>query len=309
MTKLRCACLILLLVPALLVQARPMSGPGTVQAQVMADDGHSLTVWSRVPAQPRGSILLVHGLTWSSLPNFDLQVPGEAPDSRSVLAALAQAGYAAYAVDLRGYGGTARERDGWNTPARAEQDVLQALAWIAAQHPQLPPPVLLGYSNGAAVAMLVAQDHPGALSTLVLYGFPDDVDAPDPIKPEPTAPAPRDANTAAAAAEDFITAGAAPDAVRDAYVAQALAADPVHARWRSMGQFSYRPEQVHIPVLQIRGVNDPISTQVQNAHLYARLGSQDRTWVTLPHADHMALVEDSHTAWMQAIVAFLQRSR
>lgn len=306
---LRIVCLLLLLVTASGLHARPHPGPRTELAQVRADDGQTLAVWSRVPAQPRGTILLVHGRTWSALPNFDLQVADEPRDARSVLAALAQAGYAAYAVDLRGYGGSARDRSGWNTPARAVADVDAVLSWVAHQHPQLPPPALLGYSNGARVALLIAQQHPQAVSALVLYGFPDDVDAAPDTTPAPAQPL-RARTTAAAAGEDFITANAAPPGVRAAYVAQAVSADPVRTDWRAMEQFAFQPEQVTtLPVLLLRGVDDPIATQADNAHLYARLRSEDRSWVTLPHADHVAHVEDTHAAWVDAVVSFLRRPR
>ncbi|WP_184381387.1 alpha/beta hydrolase [Xanthomonas arboricola] len=306
---LRIVCLLLLLVTASGLHARPHPGPRTELAQVRADDGQTLAVWSRVPAQPRGTILLVHGRTWSALPNFDLQVADEPRDARSVLAALAQAGYAAYAVDLRGYGGSARDRSGWNTPARAVADVDAVLSWVAHQHPQLPPPALLGYSNGARVALLIAQQHPQAVSALVLYGFPDDVDTAPDTTPAPAQPL-RARTTAAAAGEDFITANAAPPSVRAAYVAQAVSADPVRTDWRAMEQFAFQPEQVTtLPVLLLRGVDDPIATQADNAHLYARLRSEDRSWVTLPHADHVAHVEDTHAAWVDAVVSFLRRPR
>ncbi|OBR72237.1 hydrolase [Xanthomonas arboricola] len=306
---LRIVCLLLLLVTASGLHARPHPGPGTELAQVRTDDGQTLAVWSRVPAQPRGTILLVHGRTWSALPNFDLQVANEPRDARSVLAALAQAGYAAYAVDLRGYGGSARDRSGWNTPARAVADVDAVLSWVARQHPQLPPPALLGYSNGARVALLIAQQHPQAVSALVLYGFPDDVDAAPDTTPAPAQPL-RARTTAAAAGEDFITANAAPPSVRAAYVAQAVSADPVRTDWRAMEQFAFQPEQVTtLPVLLLRGVDDPIATQADNAHLYVRLRSEDRSWVTLPHADHVAHVEDTHAAWVDAVVSFLRRPR
>ncbi|MFW3173917.1 alpha/beta fold hydrolase [Xanthomonas phaseoli] len=305
----RLVCLLLLSLVTVALRAHPQPGPGTVVSQVRTDDGQTLAVWSRVPAQPRGAIVLVHGRTWSALPNFDLQVPGEPRDARSVLATLAQAGFAAYAVDLRGYGGSPRDRTGWNTPARAVADVRSVLAWVAHTHPDVPPPALLGYSNGARVALLLAQQQPQAMSALVLFGFPDDVDAP----PAPEVPADRPVRaptTAAAAGEDFITAHAAPPAVRAAYVAQALAADPVRTDWRAMEQFAFHPEQVAtLPVLLLRGVDDPIATQADNAHLYARLRSEDRSWVTLPHADHVAQVEDSHAAWVDAVVSFLRRPR
>ncbi|MCD7098096.1 alpha/beta fold hydrolase [Stenotrophomonas sp. MMGLT7] len=309
MIRTACLALLLALLPSFAVQAQPQPGPQTRHWQVQADDGLPLSVWSRLPANPRGTILLVHGRTWSSLPNFDLQVPGEPADARSVLAAFAGAGYATYALDLRGYGGTPRDRSGWNTPDRAVADVTETLQWIARRHPQLPAPTLLGYSNGARLALLVAQAHPQALSASVLYGFPDDVDA-GVAQETSAAQPPRERTTAEGAASDFVVAGAFPPQVRDAYVAQALAADPVRSDWREQRQFRFRPEAVTtLPVLLIRGAHDPLATQEENAKLYARLGSEDRSWVTLPQADHVAHVEDGHAAWVGAIVDFLQRPR
>ena len=66
-----------------------------------------MAVWARRPAAPQGTVLLVHGRTWSSRPDFDLQVPGL---RRSVMQSLADRGFAAYAVDLRGYGETPRDQ-------------------------------------------------------------------------------------------------------------------------------------------------------------------------------------------------------
>lgn len=242
----RVVCLLLLLLAAAALHAQPQPGPVTVVSQVRTDDGQTLAVWSRVPAQPRGAIVLVHGRIWSALPNFDLQVLGEPRDARSVLAALAQAGFAAYAVDLRGYGGSPRDRTGWNTPARAVADVRSVLAWVAQTHPDVPPPALLGYSNGTRVALLLAQQQPQAMSALVLFGFPDDVDAP----PAPAVPADRPLRaptTAAAAGEDFIAANAAPPAVRAAYVAQALwlrtRCAPTGARWSSSPSIPSRSQR------------------------------------------------------------------
>ena len=84
----------------------------------MVSGGHSLALWEKRAPQPKRAIVLVHGRTWSSLPDFDLQVSGE---HRSLMDALVAKGYAVYALDLRGYGATARDRTGWNSPDQAAE--------------------------------------------------------------------------------------------------------------------------------------------------------------------------------------------
>src|SRR5437016_117537 len=80
-------------------QSRPEVG--SLERFTVTSDGHPMAVWGRRPANPRGSILLVHGMTWSTRPDFDLQVPGM---QRSVMSSFVAQGFAAYGVDLRGYG-------------------------------------------------------------------------------------------------------------------------------------------------------------------------------------------------------------
>src|SRR5262249_36682414 len=81
-------------------------GPGSLERFTVTSDGHPMAVWARRPVNPRGAILLVHGMTWSTRPDFDLQVPGL---QRSVMTSFAAQGFAAYGVDLRGYGETPRD--------------------------------------------------------------------------------------------------------------------------------------------------------------------------------------------------------
>src|SRR5262249_26098853 len=101
-----------------LLVAQPAAKPPLKHDVVV--DGHHFAVWEKRPAQPRAAILLLHGRTWSSLPNFDLQVPGE---RRSFMDALADTGLDVYALDMRGYGATPRDATGWLSPARAVTDV------------------------------------------------------------------------------------------------------------------------------------------------------------------------------------------
>src|SRR5262249_33539861 len=65
--------------------------PNTPERSTVTSDGHPITLWARKPPSgtaQKGSVLLVHGLTWSGRPDFDLQVPGLGLQ-RSVLASLA----------------------------------------------------------------------------------------------------------------------------------------------------------------------------------------------------------------------------
>jgi len=269
-------------------------------------DGHPMAVWARRPAAPRGAVLLVHGRTWSSLPDFDLQVPGL---ERSVLTSVAARGFAAYAVDLRGYGGTPRDRTGWITPRRSASDVLNVLAWVAAEHPALGPPALIGWSRGAMVGQMVAQLAPSRLSALVLFGFAYDpdlkfVDAAMPDEPV------RQRNTRAAALSDFISPDVTPPAVMEAFAEQALRADPVLADLRADGEFAMLdPAKVTVPTLVLFGARDPSVPHADAGKFFARLATPDKQMVSLPGADHAAQLEDTHDAWIAAVSAFLMKPR
>lgn len=294
-----------LLLLALLVA--PVAGmraqmPALEHFTVMAD-GHPLALWARRPAHPKGTILLLHGRTWSALPDFDLQVAGE---RRSVLANLAARGYAAYALDLRGYGSTPRDSTGWITPLRAAEDVRQALTFIAAKHQGAPRPVLLGWSNGAMVAQLVAQLHPEQLSALVLYGYPWDPD--DSVGEDPDGgAAPRQANSANDAAADFRSPAVTSRRMIAAYIAAAGRHDPIFAEWRFYDQFNaLNPERVRIPTLLLQGERDPEPREALK-RLFTRLGTTDKQWVTLKGGDHAALLEDTKPTFVDAIVGFIQK--
>jgi pimeloyl-ACP methyl ester carboxylesterase len=293
-------------------QARPILERREVRA-----DGHPLSVWSkRPPTAARGSILLVHGRTWSARPNFDLQVPGSRQNV-SLMDALVARGYAVYALDQRGYGGTPRDRTGWLTPERAERDVSTVLAWMTereragsgagARMESAARPVLLGYSRGAQVAMLVAQRHPEQLSGLVLYGYPDPAAAgATPAPPDPAVP-PRAHTTAAAAGEDFISPAVTPPGVKDAYVRTATMMDSIRADWRLESQFSaLDPALVRVPTLLLDGERDPYANASNHPAVFARLRTADRWWVVLPGADHAAHLE-LQGAFVNALVAFMER--
>jgi pimeloyl-ACP methyl ester carboxylesterase len=265
---------------------------------VTADDGFQLTLWRKAPAQPRRAILLIHGRTWSGRPDFDLQVPGE---SRSFMDALVAQGYAAYALDLRGYGATPRDPTGFLTPDRAAADVAAALRTIG-DHP-----VLFGWSRGSMVAQLTSQQHPELLSALILFGYPVDPDRKQPDQPDPDVPA-RIPTTAEAAASDFIAPNVISRRAIAAYVQAALAADPIKSDWRHDTEWNaLAPEAVHVPVLLLQAELDPLAKTDAHARLFTRLGTLDRQWVVIPRGDHAALLEDTAPRLITAIHGFLER--
>ena len=268
--------------------------------------GQQLAVWEKRPASSQKAVVLVHGRTWSSLPDFDLQVRGE---SCSVMDSLVARGYAVYALDLPGYGGSPRLASGWLSPNEAVDAVVATLKWVATHSGLHGQPALFGWSNGSRVAHLTAQRHPELLSDLILFGFPGDPAKRIEPAAEPAAP-PRAHTTAEAARSDFITPGSIEARVVEAFVAAALAADPVRTDWRRLEEWNETdPAKLTVPVLLLQGEADPVAPFEAQARSFAKFGNPDRQWIILPHSDHAALIENSHAAFIAAIANFLERPR
>lgn len=272
------------------------------QHTVMAD-GHPMALWEKSAENAQEPVLLVHGLTWSALPDFDLQVEGE---DLSLMDGLADEGYAVFAIDLRGYGQTPRDDSGWLTPDRSAQDLKIVLEWIIDRKQWKKKPHLLGWSLGSTRAQLLAQRHPELISSLTLYGYWLDDDEVFPQDDEHIVPK-RNENTAENAASDFITPGTISQKAIDAYVASALKADPIKADLRSRDHFhELDPAKVTTPTLIIRGEHDPIAPPDRQAKVYLRLGTGHKQWITVPDGDHAAHLETPRPYFIRALVSFLE---
>jgi len=282
-------------------------GPWCLSAELVRHtvdaDGHPLAVWEKSAAGASEAILLVHGRTWSALPDFDLQVDGE---NLSLMDGLVERGYAVYAVDLRGYGETPRDETGWVTPGRSAQDVAAVLSWIDARSDWRRKPHLFGWSMGSTISELAAETHPDAMSSLTLFGYWLDLDADIPPD-EPGIEPQRAANTAVAAASDFITPGSISDRAVAAYVAMALEKDPVRTDIRSYSDYNaLDPARLKMPVLVIVGEFDPLAPAERQAKLYQRIGTGHKQWVTVPGGDHAAFLEKPRDYFIHELVAFLE---
>ncbi len=295
----------LLLVPAPSALGQVLPGT-TATRHTVVSDGHPLAVWAKSLAAPRGIVVLIHGRTWSSLPDFDLQVPGE---ELSLMDGLAEAGFATYAVDLRGYGATPRDDTGWLSPDRAVADVARVLEWVGDRNKDSKPPFLFGWSLGSMVSQLTVQRHPDRVSGVVLFGYPFSISTRIPLGPEPGDP-PREATTAEGAASDFIAEGMISQRAIDTYVKVALAADPIRVDWSHRHQWSaLDPAAVTVPTLLIHGELDPFTPIESQMMIFALLGTADKQWVVVPGGDHAALLETSRSYFIKAMVSFLELPR
>lgn len=287
-----------------ILQTQVFAAP-LVEQQVTMDDGHKLTLYSHSADNPTGSILLIHGRTWSALPDFDLVT---AQENLSMMKALVKEGLAVYAVDLRGYGKTPRDKSGWNTPQRAAKDASMVLDHINSRHKTLKGTTVFGWSNGSLVAMLTAQKYPGKVKNLILYGFPMDTEATISDGPKVQVP-PRKPTTATAAAEDFILPGTISNQAVEAYVKAALLADPVRADWNKLSQWEQLDAaNILVPTLLLQAASDPLANMDADALFFKKLATKDKQWVILSNADHAALLESARFRLYHAVVSFMQWS-
>lgn len=263
-------------------------------------DGHPLTVWARIPQAPEATVLLLHGRTWSSLPDFDLEVEGE---SLSLMQALAREGIATYALDARGYGATPRDDSGWLDPDRMALDVVRVLEWLGDRTGA--PPAVMGWSYGSTTAHLAAQRRPDLVAGVALYGYWKDPDADLPAAESPDRP-PALPTTEAAARSDFIAPNAISERAIEAFVMAALAADPVRVDIRRADAFNaLAPDSLDVPTLVLQGALDPIAPSAAQARLFTRLGTDHKSWVVLAGCDHAAHLEHCMPRFVRTLSGFI----
>lgn len=140
----------------------------------------SLYLHAVIPTErPRRAVLLLHGATLASYV-FDLPIPEYSLQER-----LAAAGWASYALDVRGYGRSSRPAPGdpgcpadrpFSTAAECVADVADAMRFLRhdRQHTEV---VLVGYSWGTILAGRFVNAYPDAVNRMILfapiYGTPN----------------------------------------------------------------------------------------------------------------------------------------
>lgn len=278
--------------------------PPTLIRHTVDSDGHPMALWEKSPQDPIGVVLLLHGRTWSTLPDFDLQLPGE---ELSLMDGLVARGFTTYGLDQRGYGETPRDETGWLTPRRAASDVANVLSWIQAERGDRELPYLFGWSYGSMIAQLTVQRLPDRVAGVILFGYPFDPGAEIAARDDPSEP-PRVPTTAEAAASDFLIEGSISQAAIDAYVKAALKSDPIRADWRKLEEWmELDPGLVTVPTLLLQGEFDPFAKTESQEKLFTRLATTDREWIVIPGADHAAFLETPRAYFLDVMVDFMTR--
>ncbi|MEM7520103.1 MAG: alpha/beta hydrolase [Pseudomonadota bacterium] len=281
-------------------------------------------------------VLFVHGATYASR-LYDIPHPGA-----SWLKAAADAGFAAYALDIRGYGKShvsdlERQPQPYARGADAVVDISDAVTWILKRH-DAPKVSLIGGSWGSITTAMYAAGHGGSkIKSLVLYApiFAEKnpgwlsylADAKDPNRFNPAFNAARliDEATTRARWDAEIPPHETwrPEAVFQALVQSSLFDDP-HATVRSPSAFLapngtlldlweafngrpvYDPSQITCPTLLLRGGADTTSTRSDALALFDQLGTPHKRYFELSGGTHFASAERAGPEIFSATSAFLQ---
>jgi pimeloyl-ACP methyl ester carboxylesterase len=270
-------------------------------------------------------VLFVHGATFPSALAAGYRFHG-----RSWMDDLHFHGYDAWAFDFAGYGGSQRyaqmDADG-NGPPLGRCDVaahqLARVVEHVARTTDQARVSLVAHSWGSIPAALYAARHPERIAKLCLFGpiarrdgeaaappgawrlvtipqqlarFVEDVPpghAPVLIEPELAQWGP------AYLASDPAAAARTPQAVK---IPSGPVAD-IGAAWS--GALGWRPEDIRIPTLVVRGAWDHVTTGADADWLLSRIAHPQRRDVEVPKGTHLMHLEHSRDGLFAAVRAFL----
>lgn len=305
--------------------------------EIITEDDFSISLRERSPDDPTAAVVFVHGATYAGRSIFD---PVDASEF-SWLAWAADAGRAAFAVDVRGYGDSQRPpgMDGSTRidepPARATEATRDVRAAIRTVHDRFSCPVhLVGTSWGSMIAgALLAGSNPPPLASVTLHApvfepASDLVDGLASSASEPfrtvtriearsrwneqvpyTPPARIRGGTEASdpAFEAFwkslVSSGQGVDG-EDAIVApNGTLLDLTEA---SRGNHVYDPAEIAVPTLVIRGSLDPTATREDALRIYDALDVPDdeSSYVEIEGGTHFVHLERRRTALYETVDAF-----
>lgn len=295
-------------------------------ADLTAPDGTRIRRWRRGPPDAAEAVCFVHGATYGGRSAFD-------PDGVSWLEAVASAGRAAYAVDVRGYGDSERppeldpppeENEPIVRASTAAGDVAASLSDLHDAHEAIH---LVGYSWGTIIAGVALAEEGVDVDSLVQYA---------PVFRPPGSHRQRFDEAGQTTAYRRVTweearsrwadqrpegdvPGDAFAAFWDALVASGQRVDDegddaivapngtlVDLRAAIDGP-PYDPVAVDVPALVVRGSHDTASTREDALGLYESLGGADRSYVEIAGGTHFLQFESNRETLYATVRGFHDR--
>lgn len=307
----------------------------TATHRIESDDGLGLSLRERSHDDPDAAVVFVHGATYAGRGIFD---PAGAPE-HSWLRWAANAGQAAFALDVRGYGDSERppgmDGDGSEPPSRLSEATEDVDAAIAAVRERVSGPIhLVGTSWGTMIsgALLARPDAPDVAS-LTLHAPVFD---PDPSLLDWL-------GSAQLSATRTVTRGDAlsrwneqvPDDPAAAIRGGTAESDPVfEAFWKSLtssgqgrtdgeeiiapngtladlaaaaeGDHPYDPASIDVPTLVVRGSLDPTATRADALDVYDRLSvpGDEAVYAEIEGGTHFVHLENRREALYETVESF-----
>lgn len=296
----------------------------------------SLHIRAHADAPDRPPVLFVHGATYASR-LYDVPHPGA-----SWLKATAAAGYAAYALDIRGYGksgvrGLAGTAKPYARGADAVKDIADAVNWLCTRHNRTQIALIGGSWGSITTAMFASGALGSQIGALVLYApifaeinpgwlsFLSDPSHPSQFNPAFTGARPVCEPSTRARWDAEIPAGQdwRDEAVFQALVQSSLSDDP-HATHRNPPAFLapngtlldlweafngrplYNPSRITCPTMLIRGGADTTSNRSDALTLFDAIAAPEKRYVELANGAHFASAERIGPKVFAAANAFLR---
>lgn len=145
-----------------------MIGIEREKVAIATPEGDLAAYCVRPKAPPAATVLFVHGRTFPSVPDFDLQVPGAEP-TFSFMEYLARRGAHCWCFDHRGFGRSWKPQEG--APFTAQVRAQDLLAVVPEVRRRSPAPLsLAGLSLGCSAVAAAMKDHPRLANRVVLLG-------------------------------------------------------------------------------------------------------------------------------------------
>lgn len=267
----------------------------------------------------RTPVLLLHGSTLPGSIAYTLRFEG-----RSWLDDLAQRGFDAWALDVRGYGDSWRPEDSGERPcepvadtAQALEDVARAIAFIREQTGASAVD-LVGWSWGATVAAAYAASG-GAVRRLALHAPQWLRDTPSPLVTPQTMNEPYRTVDAAAFVERWL-GRVKPEArqtleswrgtLEQALEQHAPVLVPNGSIRDIAGQWmadapAYDPADIEVPTMVIVGAADTDTPPALGRQVFDRLGSDERVFTEVPDGTHFTVFEPAREDLFGMIAEFL----